>query len=348
MSQSGHKIIQEKELKDFCRQILLTVKVPEEEAEIIADSLVVTDLRGVSTHGVLLMNRYVSLIIKGATRPAAKIDVVNDVGSIALWNGWRSQGQVLGVWAMDKCVEKAQTLGIGMVGVNEGSHYGMCAYYPMKALDKGMIGMTLCTCGPGMAPWGGREAMIGTNPISIAVPCGEEPPVVLDMASSTVSGMKLELMDMDGETRIPPGWALNKEGRVTENLQEALEKMLIMPLGGHKGFGLAMMVDILGGVLTDGGYGDSAGDEDKGPGLLFVAINIDAFRPLKEFKKAMDARIRELKNCNLAADTDRIYMPGEMEFETEIKRRKEGIPLALHVIDDLNRLAESVNVKDRL
>jgi len=163
-----------------------------------------------------------------------------------------------------------------------------------------------------------------------------------------VSGMKLHLLKKQGKTKVPRGWAMNQEGRVTENLEEAESRLSLVPIGGHKVYGLALVIDVLSGVLLGAGYGFSATDGEEGPGHLFAAIRVDAFRPLGECKESMDRRDRELKNSKLAEGTDRIIMPGEIEFESEIKRKKEGIPIPRPVIDELNQLAESLNLPDRL
>lgn len=346
--QSECKVIREEIARDFCTQILAKTKVPYKEATIVADSLVSADLRGVTTHGVISLPRYISSINSGAVRPSAKIEVVRDLRSTSLWDGCCSLGQVLGVRAMEKCLEKAEIHSIGAVGVKRSSHFGAAAYYAMKALDHGMIGVALTTTSPTMAPWGGREPLLGNNPFAIAIPCGKELPIVLDIAQSVVSGMKLHLLKKQGKTKIPKGWALNKEGKATEDLEEALEKMLLMPMGGHKGYGLALVIDVLAGVLLGAGYGLMAKDEEEGPGHLFAATRVDAFRPLKEFKEAMDERIRELRSSKLAEGVDRILMPGQIEFETETKRRSEGIPILRTIVDELNRLAESLGLENRL
>ncbi len=348
MSESDCRRVQENILRSFCIKILLSVKVPQEEGEIVADFLVSADLQGVSTHGVISLSRYVSLIKSGIAHPSAKIQVVKDSGSTTLWDGCGSLGQVLGIWAMEKCLDKAKTYGIGVIGVKKSNHFGTCAYYAMKALEHDMIGIVLSTASPLMAPWGGCEPLLGNNPFAVAIPCGKELPIVLDIAQSVVSAGKLHLLKKQGKTKIPRGWAMNKEGKTIENLEEALEKLLLVPMGGHKGYGIALVIDVLSGILLGAGYGFSAKDGEEGPGHFFAAIRIDAFRPIEEFKQAMDNRVRELKNSKLAEGADRILMPGEIEFETEIKRRKEGIPIPCVVVDELNQLAESLNLPARL
>ena len=338
------KTIREKTLRDFCIEILSKVKVPYKERVIVADSLVSADLRGVTTHGVISLPRYISLINSGAARPSAKIEVATDLGPISLWDGCYSLGQVLGVWAMEKSLAKARDYGIGVIGVKKSNHFGACAYYAMKALDEDMIGIVLSTASPTMAPWGGCDPLLGNNPLAIAIPCERQLPVVLDMAQSVVTGGKLRLLQKEGKKKIPRGWAMNKEGRITEDLEEASKKLSLVPIGGHKGYGLALAIDVLAGVVLGAGYGPKAKDGEEGPGHLFIAMRIDAFRPMKEFKEVMDERVSELKSSKLSPGTERIFVPGEIEFESESRRRKEGIPIPCAVVDDLNRFAESLNL----
>ena len=349
MNESKVKAVQEKRLREFCKAIFVKAGVPLDQADIVVDALVTTDLQGVITHGVIGIPRYVSLIKSGAARAAAKIEVVQDGGSVALWDGCGSLGQVLSVWAMEKCMEKASSYGIGAVGVKRSNHLGACAYYAMKALDEDMIGIALTGASPGMAPWGGCEPLIGNNPLGVAIPCGKEPPIVLDMAMSIVAGMKIQLLKREKKTKIPLEWgALNKEGEVTDNIAEFLEQPLLMPVGAYKGFGLALVIDVLAGVLLGAGYGFPATDGEEGPGHFFIAIKVDRFRPLDEFKEAMDKRVQEFKSSKLAEGFDRILMPGQLEFETEMKRKKEGIPLPYTIVQELNHLAESLDIEDRL
>ena len=349
LSQPEHKIVKEKTLRNFCTEILMRAKVPQKEAEIVVDSLVSTDLRGVNTHGVINLPRYISLIESGAARPCARIEVIQDLYSTALWDGCGSLGQILGVRAMEKCLDKAERYGISVIGVKRSNHFGAAAYYAMKGLERDMIGIALTSGGPVMAPWGGCTQLLSNNPIAVAIPCGKELPIVLDISMSVVAGMKLKLLKKEGKTKIPRGWAMDKEGRVTEDIEEAMEAgPLLVPMGGHKGSGLALVNGILSGILLGAGYGFSASDGEEGPGHLFAAIRIDTFRPVEEFKESIDKRVRELKNSKLAEGFERILIPGEIEFEMENKTKKEGISIPHKIIDDLNQLAESLDIQDRL
>lgn len=357
-------IVQAEALKDFCRRVFVRLGVPEEDAVITADVLVTADLRGISSHGVARMRRYVNGIKSGMMKVRPQVKVVHETPTTAVIDAGAGLGQPVSYRAMQRAIEKAREYGVGFVAVRNSNHYGIAGYYAMMALEHDFIGISSTNAAVLVVPTFGRSAMLGTNPISIAVPAGEERPFVLDMATSTVPRGKLEVYNRLGKP-IPLGWATDEKGHPTTDPGLVLKNLLerrgggLLPLGGageemggHKGYGLALAVEIFCGVLAGAAYADLVypKDEQGRPlpsriGHFFGAIRIDAFRPLEEFKASMDDLIRRLKNSPKAEGQTRIYIHGEKEFEAAEKYAREGIPLHTKVVQDLKDIAREVGVE---
>jgi LDH2 family malate/lactate/ureidoglycolate dehydrogenase len=265
---------------------------------------------------------------------------------------------------MEKAIHRARDLGAGFVTVRNSNHFGIAGYYAMMALEHDCIGISMTNAAVLVVPTFGRDAMLGTNPISVAAPGGEERPFVLDMATSTVSRGKLEVYDRQGKP-LPLGWATNEHGVATTDARRVLDNLLaragggLLPLGGegellrgYKGYGLTLLVDILCGVLPGAGYATTIypKDEEGNPlpadvGHFFGAIRVDAFRPLDEFKATMDDIIRRLKGSATAEGAERIYVHGEKEFEEEERRRQEGVPLHPKTVAMMQQIAQELGVE---
>jgi len=288
----------------------------------------------------------------GLINATPNVKIIKESNTSALIDADNGMGHIASYKAMEMCIDKAKKYGMGSVGVRNSNHFGINAFYSMMALEEGLIGLTFTNTSPLMAPFGGRERLLGSNPLCIAVPAGEEPDVVLDMATSVVARGKIEVAARKG-MKIPEGWAIDAEGRVTVDPKQALEGALL-PFGGPKGYGLAMVVDILSGVLTGSKFGPETGslfgdlDRPQEVGHFFMAINIESFMPLETFKKRMDSMIRRIRNSEKAVGFDRIYMPGEIEYEKTLELQKTGIPVNEKVIAELNDLAASLNISERL
>ena len=342
------------ELRRFTAGVFRRVGLEAEDAEIAADVLVAADLRGVDSHGVAHLELwYVRRIQEGIIDPKAKIRVISEAPAAALLDGGRGLGMVVAYRAMEYCINKARDTGAAVVTVRNSNHFGMAAYYSMMALREGMVGLAMTNATPIVVPTFGRQGAVGTNPISLAAPAGAERPFVLDMATSVVAHGKLEVAARRGR-KIPLGWALGRDGKPTDDPVEAMAVRALLPLGStpelssHKGYGLAFMVDILCGVLSGGGYCLQVGPGRRGPSHFFAAIRVDLLRPLEEFKAMLDEEIRAIRALPKAPGHDRIYIPGEPEFETEEARRREGIPLDPPVLESLRRLSEEFGVELRL
>ncbi|MBN1483269.1 MAG: Ldh family oxidoreductase [Chloroflexia bacterium] len=345
-------------------RVFVALNVPEEDARTTADVLVAADLRGVDSHGVARLRRYVKGIRDGVMLPRPEIRLVHETPATALIDGGAGLGQPVGVRAMRLAIEKAQGVGAGFVTVRNSNHYGIAGYYSMMALEEGnLIGLSMTNAAVLVSPTFGRDAMLGTNPISVAMPAGKERAFVLDMATSTVPRGKLEVYHRL-EKDIPLGWATDEQGIPTTDPGRVLENFKtragggLLPLGGagellggHKGYGLALLVDLLCGVLPGAGYANTIYPKTAegkplpaNVGHFFGALRIDGFRPVDEVEATMDDIIQRLKNTPKAAGEERIYIHGEKEFEQAAERQAEGIPLVRKVYDDIRAIADEVGV----
>ncbi|MBI2864669.1 MAG: Ldh family oxidoreductase [Chloroflexi bacterium] len=335
-------------LHEFVVRVFEKMNVPSEDAETAADVLVQADLRGVDSHGVARLGKYyVAGLQMGIMNPRPEIKLVKETPATALIDGGGGLGMVVGAKAMNYCIRKAKQSGAAFVSVRNSNHFGVAAYYAMMALPQDMVGISLTQANARVVPTFGRQPMLGTNPISVAVPTREERPFVLDMATSVVARGKLEVAARE-KRPIPLGWALDKVGNPTTDAREAMESRANLPLGGltetggHKGYGLALVVDILSGILS--GWGPGATIKGLKVGHFFGALRVDGFRPVDEFKEMMDDMIRAIRASPKAPGQDRIYIHGEIEFEAEEENKKKGIPLHPEVIDSLREIAGSLQI----
>jgi LDH2 family malate/lactate/ureidoglycolate dehydrogenase len=335
-------------LSRYCIQLFEKVGVPTGDAKVLMDNLIEADLRGVDTHGVTRIAIYIERLQAGSVKAKPQMRVLRETPASAILDGDHGLGQVISARAMEMAIEKAKKGVFGLVGVRNSTHNGAMAFFSMMAVRQDLIGIGLTNTVPLMAVTGGNQAMIGNNPLSIAAPAGQEKPVIFDMACSVAARGKIILAAKKGE-KIPLGWANDKDGLPTEDAKAALEG-LILPVGGHKGYGLALMVDVLSGVLMGANFGPEVGPLYNNPGTqgighLLAAINIEAFIPLTEFKARMDQMIRDIKSSKKAKGVEEIFLPGEIEMGIEAKRRREGIPLSRAVYDELCGLGQKVGVK---
>lgn len=334
-------------LKEFCVEVLKQVGVPSDHAYTVAESLVEANLRGVDSHGVILLPRYIKRIKLGLMNPEVVLKVVRDSGAIAVIDGYNGLGQVIATKAMEIGIGKAKEHGVGVVGVRNSNHFGMAAYIAMQALESDMIGIVFSNAAPSMAPWGGTRPLFGTNPLAIAVPTDTES-IVLDMALGIVARGKIRAAARE-EKKIPKEWALDEHGKPTTDPKEAL-KGSVLPIAGPKGYALALMVDVLSGVLTGSFFADTISSVHEAGGVTHVghlveAINIESFMPVKEFKDRMGEIRSKVKGSRLADGVNKIYLPGEIEFDKKKERLELGIPLSEAEQQQLKELAEELGVE---
>ena len=364
MPEEDRVVVGVEPLSGFCTNVFVELGVPPEDAAITTDILVAADLRGIDSHGVARLRRYVNGLRDGVMVPRPDIKVVHETAATALVDGGAGLGQPVSERAMRLALDKADKVGAGFVTVRNSNHYGIAAYYAMMALEQGCIGFSMTNAAVLVVPTFGRDAMLGTNPISVAAPSGEERPFVLDMATSTVPRGKLEIYDRQAKP-LPLGWATDEHGIPTTDPAKVMDNLAarvgggLLPLGGagelfggHKGYGLSLLVDVLAGVLPGAAYANHVypKTEDGKPlpsnlGHFFGALKVDGFRPLEEFQASMDDIIQRLKATAKAEGQDRIYIHGEKEYETAAIRRAQGIPLHPKVAEDLRRIAQEVGLE---
>jgi L-2-hydroxycarboxylate dehydrogenase (NAD+) len=350
-------------LKDFCVAVFKKMGVSEEDAHITTDVLVEANLRGVDSHGVARLRRYVNGLRDGMMLAQPQEVLVTETPTTALIDAGAGLGQPVSYRAMEQAIHKALDYGCGFVTVRNSNHFGIAGYYAMMALAHDCIGITMTNAAVLVAPTFGRDAMLGTNPISVAAPAGEERPFVLDMATSTVPRGKLEVYHRL-EKPIPLGWAVDETGTPTTGAERVLENFKqrvgggLLPLGGagelmggHKGYGLALWVDVFCAILSGAAYANTVYPKtpDGKPlpseiGHFFGAWRVDAFRPPDEFKAAMDDLQRRLKEAPKAEGQDRIYIHGEKEYEEAERRSETGIPLNPKVAADLQAIGEELGI----
>ncbi len=351
-------------LRSFCMEALERLSVPQEDAKLTADVLVEADLRGIDSHGVARMSRYVSGLQQGMMRPKPNPRIVRETGSTATIDGDAGLGQPVSHKAMKLAIVKAREHSVGFVAVKNSNHFGIAGYYAMMALAEDMIGICTTNTEVLVVPTFARNAVLGTNPIAIAIPSGKERPFVLDMSTSTVTRGKLEVYARL-EKPISINWATDEKGIATEDPARVLQNIMkrsgggLLPLGGaleesggHKGYGLALAVEIFSAVLPGALYANQVypKNEDGKPlpsgiGHFFGAMRIDAFRPKDDFKHDMDDLIRRLKEAPKAEGAERIYIHGEKEYEEAERLAKRGVPLNPKVAEDLRVIAKQLGMK---
>lgn len=330
--------ITSEQLTHISMSLLKRAGASEEEAEIVTKFLVNANLAGVDSHGVapnLII--YLEALRTGTIKTRAKIEVRMNSPSTALVDGNWGFGQITCSKAMEIAMDKAKQTGVGAVGVFNCNHIGRLSDYARMALNDGMIGFITANCEPYVAPYGGRAPVLGTNPLCYAIPAGHANPIVLDYATSAAAEGKVRAALFKGE-QLPGGWIVDSHGRASTNPADLYEPPLpperiklagaLLPFGGYKGYGLGLVVDVLAGVLTGAG---SSHDMTSGwltNGVFIMALKIDSFVPLEEFKNRVDSLIESIKNSPKAEGFEEILIPGEREMSERERRLKSGIPIS--------------------
>ncbi|HEY3108370.1 MAG TPA: Ldh family oxidoreductase [Chloroflexota bacterium] len=320
------------------------VGMPKDDAAFMGQCLVDADLRGVHSHGTRYTVTYIRNLQKGAWNPTPNIRIERDRHATAVIDADRSAGHLSSRRAMQLAIEKAKQYGTATVVVRNSSHCGALAYYTQMAADAGCIGFASTTAGRLMAPFGGVEKIIALNPLSWAAPTDKPWAVDLDMATSVIAGSKLGMAIEKGE-KIPLGWALDAQGNPTDDPAAAL-KGTLLPVGGPKGYGMSVVLDIISGVLSGATFGKGLGG--PGGGHFFQATDIEAFVPLDEFKRRMGELVDQIKRSQLAPGSTGIFLPGEIEHGNKTRRVKEGIPMTAGVMDEIEAVAAELGVTERL
>jgi L-2-hydroxycarboxylate dehydrogenase (NAD+) len=348
-------------LREFSARVFQHCGLPEDDARQAADVLITADLWGIESHGVARLLNYYEMLARGYANPRPQPRIVREMPGTATFDGDNGLGLVIGPKANAIAMEKAEAVGSGWVSVCHSNHFGIAGYYPYQALARDMIGWTMTNTTPQVAPLWGAAKMLGTNPLAIAFPGKEQPPVVIDMATSAASYGLIEQSRRLG-VDIPAGLAIDSEGRPAQHPQEMMEGGALLPLGqdrehgAHKGYSLSAMIDILCGVLSGANWGPfvppfpftlktPARRVGKGLGHLFGALKIAGFIDPEEFKKQIDEWIITLRSTKPAPGTDGVLIPGDPERAAAALRSVEGIPLLNSVVEELRHVAARTSLK---
>lgn len=323
--------------------LLQALGAPEDAAALTARLLVKADLWGVHSHGVRAINMYAGFVKSGAIRPAARPAIARETLATAAVDGGYALGQVVATFAMERAIAKAHAAGIGFVTCFHCNHVGSLADYAMMAAEAGLVGFMAANSAEVVAPHGGTRPMLGTNPLAYAFPTGGTHPIVLDMATSAITWGALAAAHRRGEG-VAPGLILGADGRPTTDPADYFAEPggAILPMAGHKGYGLALAVDLLAGALSGTGCGGAMGWEPQGVALM--AVDPAAFGDAGAFRAQVDGLVARLKSVPRAEGVEAILMPGEREFALAARRAAEGVPIDDQVWTDLNALARDLGV----
>lgn len=341
-------VIRSKDLVQFIRSVSIKSGLSEDDAAIFADSLVEANLLGVDTHGVSRLAIYLKRISLGLIDPKAVPTFEKKLPSVGILDAKNCLGQIAGVKAMRMAVQMAKQSGIGSVGVRNSQHFGVTGYYCLIAAKEDCIGLAFTNAEPALPPWGSYEAIFGTNPIAMAVPTGKEVPILIDMSTSIVARGKIIAASKKREP-IPEGWALDKEGTSTTDPAKALEGA-VLTMAGPKGYALALMVDILSGVLTGGGFGTGVKSMYKdltqaaNVGHFLMALSVESFMPKDEFYARVEALSGSIKSARKRGGVSEVYLPGERKFKAKEERTKKGIVLDEATLNELKEISEQYSV----
>jgi L-2-hydroxycarboxylate dehydrogenase (NAD+) len=347
-------------LREFSHRVFLHFGVPKRDAMQAAEVLACADIRGIDSHGVARLHSYFHMLSEGRINPKPEIRLVRSTLSTATVDGDNGLGLVVGPQANRIAMDMAEKAGSGWVSVRNTNHYGIAGYYVLKAIERDLIGWAMTNSAMLVAPLWGAERMLGTNPLAIAFPGKEEPPIVIDMATCAAAYGKIEMARRRGE-QIPEGWAIDAHGHATTNPDDIVEGGMLLPLGsdrqrgGHKGYALAIMVDVLSGVLSGANWGPFAPpfalrqeiperSVGEGIGHFFGAMRIDGFIDSDSFKRQIDDYVRVFRATKPAPGTNGPLIPGDPEREMEQVRRKKGVPLVLPVVEELRDISRKTGI----
>lgn len=345
MLDSSKKRIFPEDLKAFCMEVMRKSGMREEDAQITADVLVTTDVWGVHSHGTKFLRLYMKRVQSGGLDPKAVPEIIAEGLNWAIVDGHSVMAMVTACMAMRTAMRKAKDAVIGYVGVQNSCHCGAVGYYANMAVQEDMIGVAMTNTNTNMTVPNAKGSVIGNNPLAYAVPAGIEKPLLLDIATSAAAGGKIIAAKTLGKT-IPDNWLVDADGVPTTDPGAYLLGGSLLPMAGHKGYGLALLVEVLTSVLTGAGITrdvKSWGNELSSPtqtGHAFIAINVGSIMPIEEFKTRMDRMIRQIKESPKAKGAERIFLPGEIEWEKYEKAFKEGIVLPEDVVENLIGMAE--------
>ena len=347
---SGQTIVSAQKLKEFCVKVLMQSSgMPLADARTVTDNLIFANLRGTDTHGITRLGVYLELLEAGVATVRHKVQIIKDTQLTALVDADNALGQIGAQFGMELAIQRACQHGIGWVLVGNSGHIGALAYWAMMALQHDMVGICFTSTASIMAAHGSRENTLGNNPLAIAAPSSGPMPLVLDMALSVAARGHLAVAKRENKS-IPLDWAMDAQGVPTTDPAKGLEGS-VLPIGGYKGSGLSMMLEVLTGILSGSPFGPQKGslvppDCTKPLGLshAFVALKIDNYIPVPAFKKRIDALIDEIKNSAPSLNVHEVLVPNDKEFRIEQERKKKGIPLSSTLIKELKSFSDKYDI----
>ncbi len=348
------------QLRSFAESIFQKIGCTEHHAKLAAEVLISADLRGVDSHGIARLIGYIRLFEKGRINPTPSIQLIHETPSTGVVDGDAGLGLVVGPEAMKLAIGKAREVGSGWISVQNSNHFGIAGYHAMLALEEDCIGIAMTNASPLVSPTFANDRLLGTNPIAVAIPAGQEAPFVADMATTTAANGKLEVLQRKNESA-PAGWIQDADGYPTTDAHGVKKGGSLLPLGGdkthgsHKGYALGSIVDIFSAVLSGANYGPwvppfvaflepSSNPVGKGIGHFFGAMRIDGFRKEEEFKAHMDTWLRRFRDARTVPGQPRVLIPGDPEREMESSRAQDGIPVLPAVVEDLKTLSDKYDV----
>ena len=343
----GGVTVHASDLTDFTAAVLRAEGVPAPDAVLLADTLVTAELWGHASHGMLRLPWYVARLRTGVMTAVTAVSTVRDRGAVVVLDGGHGIGQVITARAVEVGVERARRHGVSAVAVRNSGHFGTAAYFTRRAAEAGCVSILATNASPAMAPWGGREKSIGTNPWSIAAPAGSHGVVVMDLANTAVARGKIYLAAERGEP-IPEGWAADAGGTPTTDAARALAG-LILPMAGPKGYVIAFLMDVLAGVLTGSAFGDAVAgpydpDRRSGAGHLLLTMDVTALMDPAEYAERIESLVRHTRDAPRAPWSDEILVPGELEDRNHRTLSARGVPLAAATWAALATLADRAHV----
>jgi LDH2 family malate/lactate/ureidoglycolate dehydrogenase len=344
--------VKAEKLKSFGISLTKKFGVSENDAEILIDNLIDANLNGIDTHGLTRLAIYLKRVKLGLINPNPSMQFIQQFPIAGVLDADNGLGQVAGVKAVNKAIELAEEYGLGAVAVRNSQHFGSLSYYCNIAAEHDLICLAFTNAEPAMPPWGSYEAYFGTNPVAMGIPVKNDIPVSIDMATSVVARGKIIVASKQKKS-IPEGWALDTEGNSTTDPLKALAGS-VLTMAGPKGYALAMMADVLSGVLSGSGYGRKVNSMYKdfehtaNVGHFFLCINIEAFMQKDDFYKRIKDMKEEIKNTAKRKGVNEILVPGEEKLGTRTERTKNGIPISSDVLEELKELAEENNIDFKL
>jgi L-2-hydroxycarboxylate dehydrogenase (NAD+) len=347
-------------LQTFTEAVFLKMGCSPSHAKMATDALLAADLRGIDSHGVARLSGYVRLWEAGRINASPSIRIIHETPSTAVLDGDSGLGLVVAQEAMDIAIKKARDVGTGWVSVQNSNHFGIAGYYAMMALQHDMIGMAMTNASPLVAPTFSSDKMLGTNPIAVAAPAGEQPAFVADLATTTAANGKLEILQRKN-LDTPSGWVQDKEGLASTDAHILKKGGALLPLGSdrehgsHKGYALGAIVDVFSALLSGANYAPwvppfpayvpmPSRQPGKGIGHFLGALRIDAFRPADEFKRSMDDWIGGFRGAASIEGQQKVIVPGDPEREAQQQRMQQGIPLESSVVKDLQQVADQFSL----